>query len=424
MVVVNVLAWWLDVPAGALGDHSPGVPCCLHSCLRPQPGGFDVSHQPQSGPTDPVVRLLAETEFFGGLPADDLRQIAALARRQRARAGQVLVQAGTPARVCWVVAQGTLEVNDGGDARLVGRGAVVDASALLREGPARATVSARDEVELIMVPGEAGRRLVSGDTLAGRLLALARDTRGAAPGASGAPSPEQPGPAASHEGSELGRTLQRSMLPRNAPRVPGYDIAAGTTVEDRGRGNSVWDAFELADGRWALSLFDVRGGEVPALLLGMARAALRTAAPAANGLADLLARANGGLAGVLGPGRQFVECALVVPGPDGVEWAAAGRVPAGVLGRAGTLEALASHGPPLGMLDGFRYGSERAAMGVGDSLLALSSGSTGLFRGAADLVVQVQEKTAGEVVGTVHKGLRAALDDPTLEVSVLFLRRH
>ncbi len=378
-----------------------------------------------AGPTDPVVQLFAETEFFRGLPIEDLRQIAALSRRQRARAGQVLVQAGAPERVCWVVLRGTVEVAGGADARMLGRGAVVDAGALIGGGPAPATVSAREDVELVMVPAEAGRRLVPQDTLAARLLQVARGAPlprrdGATPDAAANASPPPPLPG----GADVARRLQRAMLPRNAPRVEGYDIAAGTTVEEQGRGNSVWDTFSLSDGRWALALLDVRGGDLPALALGMARAALRTAAPVASDLADLLARANGGLAAVLGPGRQFVECALVVPEPDGVEWAAAGRIPAGVLGRAGTLDALPSHGPPLGMLEGFRYGSERAAMGVGDALLALSSGPTGLFRGAADLVVQVQERTAGEVVATVHKGLRAALEDPTHEVSVLFLRRH
>jgi serine phosphatase RsbU (regulator of sigma subunit) len=240
-------------------------------------------------------------------------------------------------------------------------------------------------------------------------------------GAEHAPGADGPG----SDARELGRSLQRAMLPRNAPRVPGYDIAAGTTVEDAGRGSSVWDALPLPDGRWALAVFDVRGGgQPPALLLGMARAALRTAVSAGGELGEILARANGGLASVLDQGQQFVECALVAPDAEGVEWASAGRPPAGVLGRAGTLAQLASQGPPLGMLEGFRYTSERAAMGVGDALLVLSAGSAGLFRGAADLVVQVQERTAGEVVATVHRGLRAALDDPSSEVSVLFLRKH
>lgn len=392
--------------------------------------------QPRSGPSDPVVHLLSETRLFGGLPAGELRQVAALARRQRARAGQVLVQAGTPARVCWVVASGTVEQRAGTTERLFGRAAVLGARALLGDTVAEATVSARDEVEMVMIPGDAIRRLVPGDSLAARIMGLAlgagigtasnvEESNAGPASTTGAAGAAAPAGAASASAADVSRTVQRTLLPRNAPRVAGYDIAAGTTVEDTGRGNSVWDALQLADGRWALALLDVRGeGDPSAFLLGMARAALRTAVPAADGLADLLARANGGLASVLGQGRQFVECALVVPRSDRVEWAAAGRMPAGVLGRAGTLEVLGSQGPPLGMLDGFRYGSETADIGVGDALLALSSGSAGLFRGAADLVAQVQERTAGEVVATVHKGLRAALDDPSNEVSVLFLRRH
>jgi hypothetical protein len=340
-----------------------------------------LTDRPLAGPTDPVVRLLSETRLFGGLPADEMRELALLARRQRARAGQVLVEAGTPARACWVVADGTVEVRRGTNDTFLGRGGVVGAHALVGDGPGDATVTARDEVELVMLPGEAVRRLLPGDSLAARLLGLA--VGGAAPPAEPAPGASAPAP--NQGAAEVGRAMQRSMLPRNAPRVTGYDIAAGTTVEDEGRGSSLWDAFQLPDGRWVLAVMDVRGdGQAPALLLGMARAALRTAAPSTGGLAGLLERANGGLAAVLGQGQQFVECALVIPGAGGVEWAAAGRMPAAVLGRAGTLEMLASQGPPLGMLDGFRYGTERAEVGVGDALLALSSGSAGLFRGAAE----------------------------------------
>lgn len=366
---------------------------------------------------DPVLRLLTETPLFGGLPAEDLRQVAALARRQRARAGQVMVQAGGPARMCWIVSSGTVELGHGGDAVLLGRGRTFDEGALVRDTPSAATVTARDEVEVVTLPGEAVRRIVPRDTLASRLLRLALEMTGPA---------DEPGPAhAGHDVREVSRAMQRAMLPRNAPRVPGYDIAAGTTVEDEGQGSSVWDAATLPDGRWALAVFDVRTeGQPPALLLGMARTAWRTALDADGDLPGILARMNRGLAPVLGQGQQFVECALVVPDEGGVEWAAAGRLPAGVLGRAGTLDALGSQGPPLGMLEGFRYGSQRAAMGVGDALLVLSSGSAGLFRGAADLVVQVQERTAGEVVATVHRGIRATQTEASTEVSVLFLRKH
>lgn len=415
-----------------------------------------MSDNPSSGPTDPVLQLLAESKVFKGLPVEELRQVAALARRQRLRAGQVVVQEGAPASACWIVGSGTVEVRRGADSVLVGRPGVIEAAALAGDVVCDSTASARDDLELVMVPGAAVRALVPRDTLASRLLGVARPTGATArpasapessddptgPGtgphaadpegasADGAPAPgeEDAAPPTTSEGTgarAIGQAMQRAMLPRNAPRVPGYDIAAGTTVEERGLGSSLWDAFPLDDGRWTLAVMDVRGpGQPPALLLAMARAALRAAAPGMRDLAAILARTNGALAPVLGSGQQFVECALVAPGEAGVDWAAAGRLPAGVLGRAGTLESLVSHGPPLGMLDGFRYGTQQAAMGVGDALLVLSSGSTGLFRGAADLVVEVQERTAGEVVATVHRGLRAAGENGSNEVSVLFLRRH
>lgn len=224
---------------------------------------------------------------------------------------------------------------------------------------------------------------------------------------------------------QIGRRMLKDMLPHGVPGAPGFDIAAGTMLEDDGVANTLWDAVALGDGRTALIVMEVKApGYPPAHVLGMARAALRAAADG-RPLAALLERVNAALAGVHAEGiDQFVDCAVVVPGDGGVEWACAGRVPAGVLGRDGTFVQLGSHGPPLGMMEGFRYGTEEATMGSGSSLLVLAGGSIGLFRGAADLVAEVQEKTAGEVVSIVHRAVRRASGDGSQEVSVLFLRKH
>lgn len=223
----------------------------------------------------------------------------------------------------------------------------------------------------------------------------------------------------------LGRRMLLAMLPGAVPGAPGFDVAAGTMLEDEGRSNTLWDALPLGDGRTALLALEVKAqGDPPAHVLGMARAALRAAADG-RPLPELLARVNHALAGVHTEGiDQFVDCAVVVPGDGEVEWSCAGRIPAAVLGRDGSFHALGSHGPPLGMLEGFRYGTERAAVVSGSSLLVLAGGSVGLFRGAADLVAEVQEKTAGEVVGIVHRAVRRAHGDTPREVSVLFLRKH
>lgn len=129
-------------------------------------------------------------------------------------------------------------------------------------------------------------------------------------------------------------------------------------------------------------------------------------------------------ASVVDDGMQHVECGVLVADAGVIEWASAGRVPGGVIRRGGAFEELGSHGPPLGMMEGFQYGSERLAMGAGDTALVLSHGSAGLFRGAADLVAQIHGRPAGDVVSTLHRGIRKAQGDSPEEITVLFVRKH
>jgi hypothetical protein len=139
----------------------------------------------------------------------------------------------------------------------------------------------------------------------------------------------------------------------------------------------------------------------------------------------LLARLNSGLAvAVLDGMDQYVEAGILLPSEGGVEWAGAGRCPGAVIRRNGVFEEFSTHGPPLGMLDGFLYGTERLELGAGDAVLVLSEASQGIFRGAADLVASLQGKPVGEVVSTVHKALDKADPEGDVEASVLFVRKQ
>lgn len=51
----------------------------------------------------------------------------------------------------------------------------------------------------------------------------------------------------------MSHSLRQALLPRNAPRVEGYDIGAGTMIDERGRAATVWDWLTLEDGRTALA---------------------------------------------------------------------------------------------------------------------------------------------------------------------------
>ena len=76
------------------------------------------------------------------------------------------------------------------------------------------------------------------------------------------------------------------------------------------------------------------------------------------------------------------------------------------------------------MLGGFQYATQTVDLGAGDMVIVLSQGSAGMFRGAADLVSNLQQKPAGEVVSTVHTAIRRAQDDDGYETTVLFVRKH
>ena len=225
---------------------------------------------------------------------------------------------------------------------------------------------------------------------------------------------------------EISRILQRGLIPRTAPRVKGYDIAAGTSLEEDGRGATIWDYAPLKDGRTALLTMNVQGeGLPPGHYLDVARSLLRELAKDHEGLKGLLARVNSGLVSAVVEGmEQYVEAGILVPWDGHVEWAGAGRCLGGVIRRAGIFEEFTSHGPPLGMMEGFQYGTQQLELGIGDAVIVLSEATQGVFRGAADLVASLQGKPVADIVSTVQRAMRKAREEDPREVSILFIRRQ
>jgi sigma-B regulation protein RsbU (phosphoserine phosphatase) len=225
---------------------------------------------------------------------------------------------------------------------------------------------------------------------------------------------------------EISRVIQRGLLPSEVPRIPGFDLAAGTSLADDGPGKTLWDFFELKGGKTGLVNLTVQGfGLPPAHYLAVARSLLRELARDHEDLKGFLARVNSGLASAAVDGvDQYVEAGVLIPSEGGVEWAAAGRCAGAVIRRDGVFEEFSAHGPPLGMMEGFLYGTERMELGAGDSVIVLSQVSTGVFRGAADLVASLQGKPVGEVVSTLHKALARANPDIPGEASVVFVRKQ
>ncbi|MGI9625245.1 MAG: PP2C family protein-serine/threonine phosphatase [Longimicrobiales bacterium] len=224
--------------------------------------------------------------------------------------------------------------------------------------------------------------------------------------------------------SQESRSIRNAFLPREAPTVPGFELAGGTSTHQDGPGDTLWDHFTLSDGRSGFLVLKATPGALPTgFYLGLGRALFRGLAGEHDQIETLMAAVNRSMTlGTPEAPDQVLECAAIVPGADELEWCSAGTPPGGIIGRAGTFVELQSQGPPLGMMEGFQYRTGRHPLAMGDCCVTLSHGSSGLFKGAADLVAGLTGKSAGEVVSTVHKAIRQAQGEDS-EVSVLFVRR-
>lgn len=380
-----------------------------------------------------VVGLLQQVDLFEGLPDEDLSGIAAIVQGVTLEKGDLLFEENEPGDAFYIVFQGAIEIvktrADGTEEKLAVRrkGEGFGEMALLNDAPRSATARASEVSQLLSVPREAFQSLLGGDSLALRMMqVLSQALRALGVRFASVEKIQDPGARARMDVHDVSRLMQAGLLPRTAPRVEGFDLSGGTTTEETGRGGSVWDGIELGDGRVALITLDVRqDGFPPAYHIGVARGVLRALAADHTDLAELLHRANEALSSADIEGLdQYVEVGVLVVGSDGLEWASAGRVPGGIIRRDGSFEEFGAHGPPLGMMSGFKYTVQQFSMSAGDSAFVLSHGSKGLVMGAADLMAKLQGKPAGEVVSTLHRAIRKAQGDDRTETSVLFTRKH
>lgn len=231
--------------------------------------------------------------------------------------------------------------------------------------------------------------------------------------------------------------VQRALLPRQIPDIPGVEIATSYLTSDEA-GGDYYDFFPLPGGRWAVLIADVAGhgaaaATVMAMLHGILHAHLGAADPAAHP-DQILRYANARLveAGVEG---SFVTAFFAVydPGTGALRFARAGHNPP-VLARAGgPVRELAGDaaGPPLGLFDPYDIEPEQLDLAPGDTLVLYTDGITEAFSpgremfGPGRLMHAVDQGRASPdaVIEAVHRdlfahtgGARTRADDQTLVV--------
>jgi phosphoserine phosphatase RsbU/P len=150
---------------------------------------------------------------------------------------------------------------------------------------------------------------------------------------------------------EIAREIQRWLVPRRAPDVPGIDVAFATRPA-KTIGGDYYDAFlRSGDGPLLIAVADVAGKSVPAaMMMATFQASLRALASASGSLSDLVGGLNKQVC-ANSQGGRFTTAFLAElnPGNGDLSYLCAGHNPPILKRGDGTIERLKSDNIPLGI---------------------------------------------------------------------------
>jgi hypothetical protein len=221
------------------------------------------------------------------------------------------------------------------------------------------------------------------------------------------------------ERSEIARTLQASLMPRELPAVPGLEIASAFVAAGRENavGGDFYDVFASGEGVWTAILGDVTGkGAGAAAVTATARHTLRAAALLDDRPASNLRLLNRVLVSDSGA-RAFctIVYARLCPGPGGltIRLVHAGHPPALVLRGSGQVETITGgRGPLVGVFPDPEFPEAKLELSAGSVLLLYTDGVTearpsDVRLGEASLVSTLESmwgRPAREVAEAVRDG--------------------
>jgi len=176
---------------------------------------------------------------------------------------------------------------------------------------------------------------------------------------------------------EQAAEIQRSLLPRSAPKVAGLDLA-GYNAPCHTVGGDYYDFITYPDGRVAMLVGDVAGKGMPAaLLMSSLQARVQVLFDDPADLAALVTRLNR-IISTNCPSNRFITFFFAVLNPKNnhLTYVNAGHNPPLLVRRDGTTERLECTGLILGILPASRYEQKTCAFEPGDIVVLFSDGVT------------------------------------------------
>lgn len=176
---------------------------------------------------------------------------------------------------------------------------------------------------------------------------------------------------------EIARAIQKSLMPRQLPHLPGFQIAAACSPA-RDVGGDFYDVVGTENESIVIFLGDVSGKGIPAaLLMGMVRTLLRSEVLRAQSLVDAVRQCNRVLYDDFTNTNMFatLSVAMLDIASRTLRYLNCGHCES-LLWRSstGTIERLTGDGLPLGILDDFELSEQIVRLEPNDVLVTYSDG--------------------------------------------------
>ncbi|MDP9338800.1 MAG: PP2C family protein-serine/threonine phosphatase [Acidobacteriota bacterium] len=221
---------------------------------------------------------------------------------------------------------------------------------------------------------------------------------------------------------EIAREIQRLLVPRVAPEIPGVDMAFSMRPANM-VGGDYYDAFRREiDGPLLLAVADVAGKSVPAaMMMANFQASLRALAGARSSLSELVTDLNRLVCANNLSGRRFTTAFLAElnPATGRLAYLCAGHNPPILLRGNGEVERLQSESMPLGIELTEKYAAGETVMEPYDALVIYTDGITEALSvrrepfGEARLIAALQPRQSEERASVTLARILNKLDEFT-----------
>jgi len=173
---------------------------------------------------------------------------------------------------------------------------------------------------------------------------------------------------------ERAREIQESLLPKEIPQLPGFEVATAWRPA-RMVGGDYFDVLKLDEKRLAVCIADVVGkGVSPALLMANVQATVRAFARDSGSSARMCSRVNSVLCGNISP-EKFVTffCGILDADQRTLQYCNAGH-PSPILASSDSIRQLPAGDAALGVFPGWEYRDSMVRLNPGDRLLLFTDG--------------------------------------------------